>query len=145
MAAKGFCSMLRMPDVTKTRAMLHSSVFFLRQSSSSVRRGSCRRGRRWSTPCRSTRSMSSTAAHKASWLSSLETPERSSLKSANRLTPKCASGGRRGRQRLFLGCVQTGPFCFWFSANVLLKALVCVSRCCLSMRSTCWTWSVSLS
>lgn len=76
-----------------------SARYPCRHSSCSVQRESCRRGKRWSTRCPSTRLTSSTAARRASWLCSPETPERSSRKSGSRSMPKCVNGGKKARLR----------------------------------------------
>lgn len=115
-------------------------VNLCRHSLYSVQRGSCRRGRKWSIRCPSMRSTSSTAAHRASWPSSLETPERSSLKCASRLMPKCMSGGKKARLRSFQGWVQLLHFRFALLLRVSDQS-GCNSRSCSSMRFTCWTWS----
>lgn len=72
---------------------------FCRRNLYSVQKGSSRRGKRWCTRWPSTRLTSSTAARRASWRCSPETPERSSRKCASRSTPRCASGGRKARPR----------------------------------------------
>lgn len=126
----------------RLRTPLTPFVALCRHSLSSAQRGSCRRGRRWSTPCPSMRSTSSTAARRASWLCSLETPERSSLKSVSRLMPRCMSGGKKARLRSSQGCVQLQDILFTFALLLLVfDQSACNSRSCSSTRFTCWTWS----
>lgn len=126
------------------------SYCLYRHSLCSVQRENCRREKRWSTQCPSMRLTSSTAVHRASWLSSPETPERSSLKSVSRLMLKCVSGGKKARQRSFQGYVEVGLQecdCFTLCLCDCIRLIFPVFgfRYYLLMKSICWTWSVFLS